>query len=260
MGLSDSRAMDAAERIAAGMVDAERKRRERVVGAEVLEIDGLVLCFSNLPDPALNSIVVEREPRDPSDSMERAEVEFERRRQPIGIDLEVRRHPALDEAVRSMGLSLIIERPGMSVSMTDLASAPAPDGVEIREVADEVGARAVVDVGVEAFGDDPAIGMAFYGAASFGVAGAHSFVAWDGDDPVGIASGYQHAGAVGVMGVGVVPSARRRGIGAAVTAHAARSFPGSDLAWLHPSPEARAMYERIGFRQVADYEVWVRSA
>jgi GNAT superfamily N-acetyltransferase len=250
--------MDAAERMAMGMVDAERKRRQKVVGAEVLEIDGLVLCFSNLPDPALNSIVVEREPGDPFVALERAEEEFVRRGQPLGIDLQVGRHGALDRTVRSMDLTLIIERPGMVASMGDLAGAPAPDGIRIEQVADEVGAEALVSVGTEAFGDDPTIGMAFYGAGSYGVDGARSFVAWEGTQPVAIAAAYQQAGAVGVMGVGVIPSARRRGIGAAVTAHAARSFPGADMAWLHPTPEARAMYERVGFRRVADYEVWVK--
>ena len=250
--------MEAAERMALGMVDAERKRRRKVAGAEVVEIDGLVLCFSNLPDPALNSIAVERAPHDPERAMALAEVEFERRAQPVGIDLQVGRHPELDRAVRSMGLTLIIERPGMTVALTDLAPTPIADGIEFRQVTDDVGARAVVSVGSEAFGDDPVIGSAFYGAGAFGVEGMRVFVAWDGGEPVGMSAGYEHLGAVGVMGVGVVPRARRRGLGAAITAHAARAFDGADLAWLHPTPEARAVYERIGFRRVADYEVWVR--
>ena len=50
--------MEPAERMALGMVDAERKRRQNVAGAEVLEIDGLVLAFSNLPDPQLNSVMI----------------------------------------------------------------------------------------------------------------------------------------------------------------------------------------------------------
>ncbi len=252
--------MDAAERLALGMVDAERKRREKVAGAEVLEIDGLVLCFSNLADPALNSIAVARAPDDPERAMASADLEFERRGQPLGIDLQVGRHPALDRVVRSMGLALIIERPGMVVGLSDLSPIPIPAGIEIRPVVDDLGARAVVSVGTDAFGDDPEIGLAFYGAGAYGVEGARVFLAWDGIQPVGMSAGYLHRGAVGVMGVGVVPRARRRGLGAAITAHAARAFDGADLAWLHPTPEARAVYERIGFRRVADYEVWVRAA
>ena len=38
-GVTMRRMDDLAERVAAGFIDAERKRREKVVGAEVLEID-----------------------------------------------------------------------------------------------------------------------------------------------------------------------------------------------------------------------------
>ena len=40
------------ERIALGFAEAERQRRANVPGAEVLEIDGLLLAFANVPDPA----------------------------------------------------------------------------------------------------------------------------------------------------------------------------------------------------------------
>jgi GNAT superfamily N-acetyltransferase len=116
----------------------------------------------------------------------------------------------------------------------------------------------LVSVGVEAFGDDPAVGAAFYGAGATGIEGMQAFVAWDEDRPVGIATGYRHDDAVGVMGVGVVPSARRRGIGSALTRRAATAFPGADIAWLHPSDEALRMYERLGFAPVSQWEVWVR--
>ena len=249
--------METSERIALGMVDAERKRRAKVEGAEVVEIDGLVLCFANLPDPSINSIVVAHEPDDAAHSLALAADEFERRGQTLGIDLQVGRHPSLDRAVRALGMTLIIEQPGMVVALTDLAATATPDGMRIEPVTDDEGASALVQVDSEAFGGDPAITTAFHGAGAYGVDGMRAFVAWAGQDPVGIAAGYEHGGAVGVMGVGVVPRARRQGLGAAITAHAARSFDGTDLAWLHPTPQARAVYERIGFRTIADYEVWV---
>jgi GNAT superfamily N-acetyltransferase len=250
--------MEPAERMALGMVDAERKRRTKVPDAEVLEIDGLVLCFSNLPDPSINSIVVEHAPRDPGRAMAAAEEAFVQRDQVVGIDLQVGRHPELDRTVRAMGLALIIERPGMTVGVADLGPAPIPDGVEVRLVRDDAEAAELAQVDAEAFGGDLAIGAAFYSAGAHGVGGVHAFVARQGGAPVGIAVGYLHRGAVGVMGVGVVPRARRRGLGAALTAHTVRSFPGADMAWLHPTPEARAVYERIGFREVAAHEVWIR--
>ena len=83
-------------------------------------------------------------------------------------------------------------------------------------------------------------------------------VAWVDGEPVGEATGYLADGTVGIFGVGVVEGARRRGIGAALTARAATAFGDrADLVWLQPSDMARAMYERLGFRRVSDWEVWI---
>ena len=251
--------MDDAERLARGVVAAERLRRAHVVGAEVLEIDGLVLALSNLPDPALSSVVVEREPRDAVSALQEAERAFTRRALQFGIDLGYRRHPGVDDAVRSMGLTRIIDRPGLAIDPRTFEKAGVPEGIEIREVGGPGDAEALVQVGVLAFGDAPEVGRAFYGATALARPDdVCSQVAWRGDEPVGIASAYRDGCTTGVMGVGVIPSARRRGLGTALTVRAVEAFPAADLAWLHPSDEARAMYERLGFRRVSDWEVWAR--
>ncbi|MEO8477724.1 MAG: GNAT family N-acetyltransferase [Actinomycetota bacterium] len=250
--------MDVAERIALGAVDAERKRRERVVGAEVLELDGYVLAFSNQPDPALNGAIVERAPRDAVGSLRLVESESVRRGFPLGVHLQAGRHAAVDRAVRSLGLSIKLTRPAMACDLHDLADAQTPPGVEIRPVITDADVEGLVAVGVASFEDDPEVGKAVYGAGARGVEGVQAFLAWRGDEPVGISTGYLVRGAVSVMGVAVVPEARRSGIGAALTLRAARAFPGADLAWLHPSEMARSMYESLGFAPISDWEVWVR--
>ena len=239
-----------AERLALGLVAAERARRANVTGAEVLEIDGLVLALANLPDPALSSVVVEALPRDAVAALVAAEAEFARRGLQFGIDLQVGRHPEVDAAVRSMGLTCIIQRPGLVIDPVALPEVRVPDGSD--------DAEALVQVGVLAFGDDPDTGRAFYGAGAVGAPDAQMFVGWQGAEPVAIAAGYRDGPTTGVMGVGVVPAARGRGIGSAMTVWAGRAFTGADLAWLHPSDEARSMYARLGFQQVSEWEVWVR--
>jgi GNAT superfamily N-acetyltransferase len=149
---------------------------------------------------------------------------------------------------------------GLAAAIVELADAAMPAGVEVRTVVDDVGGRALVDVGVQAFDDNPDVAGGFHAAGAYGVPGAMTFVAWEDGEPVASAASYLCDRAVGVFGVGVVPQARRRGIGAAITVHAARVFPGVDLAWLHPSEMALAMYEGIGFRRVSDWEVWIRAA
>lgn len=242
-----------------GLVAAERTRRVNVDGAEVLEIDGLVLALANLSDPALSSVVVEREPHDADGSLRAAEAEFVRRGLQFGVDVQVGRHQSVDVAIRSAGLACIIERPGMTIDPRELPDAPLPIGVEIREVAGPDDAEALVQVGVLAFGDDPEVGRAFYGAsAAGGLPDARMFVAWCDGEPVGISAAYLDGETTGVMGVGVVPLSRHEGLGSALTVQAARGFPGADLAWLHPSDEALSMYERLGFERVSDWEVWTR--
>jgi Acetyltransferase (GNAT) family. len=249
-----------AERIALGFVQAERLRRRNVPGAEVVDLDGLVLAFANVPDPELNSALVEREPLDPATALEAAEAEFTRRGLGFGIDLQAGRHPAVDGCLRSRGLEILLERPGMAADVSDLADIRPPRGVRITPVTDQVGALALAKAGAEAFDGDLESSERFYAKGAFGVSGAISFVAWQGDDPVGSAAGYLNEGAVGVFGVGVVPRARRRGLGAALTVAAVRAFDGADIAWLHPSEMAWPMYQALGFRRVSDWQVWARSS
>ena len=248
--------MEAAERIALGFVQAERARRSRVPGAEVLDLDGLVLAFANVAEPELNTVLVEAAPRDPSGALQEAKNRFVARGVPFGIDLAVGRHPQIDGCLAQMGLELILERPGMAVPISGLPECVPPAGVRIEAVKDEAGGLALARADAEAFGGDVRTGELFYAPAAQGAPGGVSFVAWEGGEPVGSASGYLYEGAIGVLGVGVVPRARRRGIGAALTIAAARAFPGADLAWLHPSQEALSMYGELGFKPVSSWQVW----
>jgi len=253
---------DVGERIALGFVEAERQRRANVPDAEAIEIDGLLLAFANVPDPPVNSVLVISEPSDPPAALAAAEAEFRERDRPFGIDVAVGRHPSVDRAIRSAGFSLLFSWPAMAVRIDDLPEPSLPDGVRVDPVSDARGAAAVALVEIALV--DPAelddgseIAERFYAAGSYGVEGARSFVAWDGDEPLGIAAAHLNEEAIGIFGVGVVPGARRRGIASALSVIAARAFP-ADLAWLHASDEARIVYERLGFREVVEWEVWVR--
>jgi len=250
--------LDTAERIALGFAEAERKRRANVPGAEVLEIDGLLLAFANVPDPPVNSVLVISEPSDPVGALVAAEEAFRERGRPFGLDVAVGRHPSVDRAIREIGLSRLFTWPGMAVRVDGLPEAAFPEGVRVTSVVDEHDAGAIARLEKTAFGSEPEIAERFYAAASYGVDGGRSFVAWEGDEPVGMAAAYANEGAIGIFGVAVEPAARRRGIATALSITAARTFP-ADLAWLHASDDAaRSVYEGLGFRAVAEWEVWVR--
>ena len=250
--------MDVQERIAIGFAEADRKRRANVNGAEVFEIDGLLLALANVSDPPVNAVHVLSEPADPVAAFTAAEHAFCERDRPIGVDVAVGRHPSVDDAIREIGLTRLFAWPGMAVDVAALPEAVLPDGIRAEPVTDERGAAAVAHVEQVGFGSEPEIAERFYAASSYPVEGGRSLVAWDGEDPVGMAAGYLHEGAIGIFGVAVVPAARRRGIASALSVMAARAFP-ADLAWLHTDDaQARSVYERLGFREVAQWEVWIR--
>jgi predicted GNAT family acetyltransferase len=77
---------------------------------------------------------------------------------------------------------------------------------------------------------------------------------------VSTAVGYSIDGTVGIFNVATPPEFRRRGYGAAITAHAARDGlnHGADLAWLQSSSMGESVYLRLGFREVETYLLHTR--
>jgi ribosomal protein S18 acetylase RimI-like enzyme len=250
--------VDLADRIVAASLEGERVRAHVVEGGEVLEVDGLLVAFSNLPAPELNGTRVVREPDDPPAALDAARAVFRSRGHPFfGIEIEVGRHPGMEDAVRAAGLRRVEMWPAMAASISLLPAEHVPEGVEIRHVRDDHALAAVRAVEVEAFGTPVEIAERFVGRKMLEDRRVRMFTAWIDGEPVGEASAYLLDDTVGIFGVGVVESARRRGIGAALTLRAARAFDDrTDLAWLQPSDMARRMYEGQGFRRVSDWEVW----
>ena len=246
------------ERIARGFAQTERIRRLEAPGAAVVEIDGLSLAFAGIPEPALNSVLVDREPSDVPAVLERAKSEFARRGLRLGIDIAAGRHPSVDAGVRALGLTMIIRRPGMAAAVEDIASAPVPAGFAIEVVTGREEIAQAAEAAGEAFGDPRQIVRGFYAWSVPNVPEAACLVAREpGGQVVGSAAAYLHEGAVGILGVGVRPVFQRRGIGSALTSAAAQVVPAADLAWLHPSDIAEPMYRTLGFETAGDWEVWI---
>ena len=253
--------MDVADRVAASALEAERIRALTVEGGEVLEVEGLVVTLTNLPAPELNGVRVANAPVDPAGALAAAERLFlDRGHRFFGIEVEVGRHPTVEEAIRRAGLERVEAWPAMAVAVGGLPETPTPDGVTIRSVTDPSDLPAVRTIEVEAFGTASDVVDRFIGPGLLADHHVRAFTAWLDRDPVGEAFAYRTEATVGIFGVGVLAEARRRGIGAALTGAAARAFgEAADLAWLQPSTMAEGLYERLGFRTVSRWEVWART-
>ena len=250
------------ERIHAGAGAALAIRSDAVEGGEAVRIDGLLLALTNLPDPAQNSVWVERRPSAARSALEAAEAAFRDRGMPwFGIELHPGRDPDVDRAIREADLTRLLVRPTMAAGVSEVPVPSPPPGVTIERVRDEVGLAAMRVAEMAAFGTAPAVAEGLAGPGLLDREDVALFAAWDErGEPVGESVAYLAAGTVAVFGVGVVEVARGRGIGAAMTSSAVHAFgDDAELTWLQPSELAIPLYERLGFRTVCDWEVWIRS-
>lgn len=151
----------------------------------------------------------------------------------------------------------------------ELRPPPLPVGVKVVEVAadhpDLARAIAVAEVGFAVPGTaageagpaerDAAVDMAQAARSAVALRGGWMMMraAFDAEGPVSVGSVQVAAGAAEVVGVATLPSARRQGLGAVVTAalaDAARDA-GADLVFLSADDDAVArVYERLGFERV----------
>jgi ribosomal protein S18 acetylase RimI-like enzyme/predicted HTH domain antitoxin len=188
---------------------------------------------------------------------------------PEAIEWVVQTTPSLSDAARAAGLSveelplLVLDRP---------LDVPLPAGITVRRIAaDEPDLERIMAVAAVAFGNGgtavgapgPAERDALAATSTADRArlrqriatGAMVMVVAEGaTGPVASGVHQPVADTTEVVGVATLPSARRRGIGAAVTAAlvADAVAGGLDLVFLSAAGEDVArIYERLGFRRVA---------
>ncbi|MET8202765.1 GNAT family N-acetyltransferase [Micromonospora taraxaci] len=96
------------------------------------------------------------------------------------------------------------------------------------------------------------------GGAVLDTDGVTGYLAEESDRPVGTALGMLTSGVIGVFNIGVVPSARGRGLGRTLTETVLRDgiAAGADAAYLHTSPMGRPLYESMGFVLVENWTMF----
>jgi predicted GNAT family acetyltransferase len=223
------------------------------------EVDGVVACLTGLDDDEQNAALIEREPKDASAALSEAERIFQNHGRSLGVDVERGRHPDVDAALGAMGLELVATRPAMAIRVDDVASPQVPVGVEILRVTDPQLLTGLVEVEVGAFETDRAVAEGLLAASQLSLPNVRLYAAIADGRAVAQAVTNAQRGAVGVFGVATLPWFRRRGLGTAITAFAIDDVRDeADLAWLQSTEMGRPLYERMGFRPVSDWDVWVR--
>ncbi|MDP9439676.1 MAG: GNAT family N-acetyltransferase [Actinomycetota bacterium] len=145
---------------------------------------------------------------------------------------------------------------GMAMDLAALGPSPqVPEGFTVERVRDDEGLRAWERTLASGFGEGPVEARwvaQMYGRVGFGDdAPWRHFLGLLGGEPVATSTLFLGAGAAGVYFVFTVEGARRRGIGAAVTAAALREARrlGYGLGVLGSSEMGYGVYRRLGFRE-----------
>jgi GNAT superfamily N-acetyltransferase len=247
------------ERIATGMVAFWRDRVRHLQGHVIHEVDGVVVCLTGLDDDEQNAALVEREPEDARAALAEAEGVFRAHGRSLGVDVERGRHPKVDAAFQAMGLEMVATRPAMAMRVQDVTPAQVPEGVEILRVTEPGLLADLVEVEVGAFESDRAVAEGLLAPSQLPLPNVRLYAAIADGQVVAQAVTNTQRAAVGVFGVATLPGFRRRGIGTAITAFAVDEVRAEvDLAWLQSTEMGRPVYERMGFRPVSDWDVWVR--
>jgi ribosomal protein S18 acetylase RimI-like enzyme len=216
-----------------------------------LELPGVRLSATGLPHPQWNNGDVDDATRVDIDAVRSW---YDEQRVPWGIRVP-------EGAPWRHGRHLFTKRL-MGLARRSFSAADAPADVRIRQ-ATPADVDAVLAVDTVAFGSTEAVERPWIELLL-----AHEAVtvavAESGGAPVGVGSVTRSDGRAGpaayIAGIGVLPDARRRGVGAAVSSWLAADAidAGAALCHLHPdTDEAASIYQRLGFVEVDGLDIYV---
>ena len=240
------------------MIEWLRVACTQVPGAIVRFERGVALYGTGLPSPLFNQVVTD----DGASAADVAEaVELLRTRgAPFCLVLRREQDARFRTLARRLSLGLDEETlPGMALEPIPADLATTADGLDIRVVDDAATLRDHAITAGRGFGIPESVTLAFIGEELWLRPDATPYVGYAGGAPVVTGFSVRTGPTLGVFTIATVPEARGRGFGKAMTSRliADGAAAGCTVATLQASAMGRPIYERIGFRLVQAYDVYV---
>ncbi len=246
----------------ANFVDAFRYLAALVPNGVVEEAEGAVCIRTGLPAAQFNPVFAMGE----AGSVERVAERVDRLYRRTGTPWRLVTTTTSDDRWAPLLHELELVRggtfPGMLLEPWPATRRDPPTGFTVEEVRDRHGVQSFLRTASIAFGAPPTafdpLLDGFVSAAKAKVTPGHHYLGYAEGRPVATAHCLVSHRIAGVFVVGTLPEFRRRGFGEAVTWRAALDgrSEGCVASYLQASEMGRPVYERMGYRVVAEYQDW----
>ncbi len=226
----------------------------------VVEVgNGASLCATGIPVATLNCVFTTREDAAPSD-VEKILDAIHGKGLPYCVQIRPGCSDQLAEAARERGLSAHGSIPLMRLDAgaVDVARDAAHPDLRIRQLSSDE-RHLHIAIASEGFEVPPALFEEMMTQAVFALPGFHSYVGSAGGEPVTTAVAMVESEHVGIYNVATAKAWRGRGYGAAITARGVLDGfrAGASFALLQSSDPGFGVYERLGFRTVENWDLWI---
>lgn len=164
-----------------------------------------------------------------------------------------------EAALADAGFQPMLKMPAMVCTLADAPRVPVPPGLFIADISGAEDRRLWGEIAGRGFGFDEAQTQAFADCEASipetALKGQYRYLGYLDGEPVAVSTLVMTRGLAGIYAVATLEAARRRGIGAAMTAHAMLEGLrlGADEGVLQAAKMGLPIYERLGFRRSFDY-------